>query len=207
LILPVSRIDTVSEIPIEDVDWAVWAADSLAAQGQLDEHVELLRDAMRLHPDEPQLMLRLALAIVEKAPGEADELVRRSLEVGVHDDPEALYRAVSVLYRLGKDDETLRVANEIIALAPQGFRFSIDLEHLVGRMLVRRGLLAEAEPRLRSSFELDPSSHGFGVRLAEMLLQSGRPNDAAEVVAQALVHRPEDSELLRLRTQLQSDHA
>jgi tetratricopeptide (TPR) repeat protein len=158
----------------------------LVAADRLSENAELLREAVRRHPDDAELHLLAGAA--ERAVGshrEAERLTRRGGELA-WDDPHRLTWAASQLLDAGDADEAQRWIGRVYELAPDEFELTADLVHLVGRLALARGREDDAEKALRMAFDLDPDTKAHGRLLAELLERNGRGEEAVEIRGEAL---------------------
>lgn len=158
----------------------------LVAADRLGENADLLREAVGRFPDDAELHLLAAAAT--RAVGseqEGERLTRRAGELA-WDDPHRLTWAASQMLDAGDVDEAQRWIARVYELAPDDFDFAAELSHLVGRLALARGRQEDAEKAFRIAFDLDPDTRAHGRRLAELLEQTGRLEEAVEIRADAL---------------------
>jgi tetratricopeptide (TPR) repeat protein len=158
----------------------------LVAADRLGENAELLREAVSRFPDDAELhLLAAAAARAVGSDEEAEGLTRRAGRLA-WDDPHRLTWAASQILDAGDVEEAQRWAARVYELAPDDFEMAADLTHLVGRLALAQGRAQEGEEMLRTAFELDPDTRAHGRVLAELLEESGRGDEAAEIRADAL---------------------
>lgn len=94
-------------------------SDALMAEGQFVEATARLREALRFHPTNVSVMVRLARALnaSEKAP-DASSLLAQAREA-IPDSPGLLTASAEVAAALGRGQEALDWARRAVAMAPQ----------------------------------------------------------------------------------------
>ncbi len=163
----------------------------LMRKGRYRESELVLREALRRFPADPEVMLRLAATLLETAPGEAGEHVKRAVWLDP-EDPYKLTRAGSLLFFLGEMEAARDCLRRAQSLAPPDFVFAADLKHLAGKLAIFDADYLAAEALLRAAFEEQPREVGHGEALARLLIDLGRPVEAVEVADAVLRHRPDD---------------
>lgn len=148
---------------------------------RLDEAERLYREAARLHPQHPDVLLGLA-AIAERRGDRAAALAgyARVLEIEP-EQPEAL-AAVTALK--GRGDAAMLESALRLALARQPQ--SVALHRALGRALARQDRWSEAHAAFVSAWRLDPDQPDYAYDVAVALDRLRRPAEAAAMYRQAL---------------------
>lgn len=137
-------------------------AHQLYNEGRYDDAVEMLREALSLHPYAVDLHLGLAYAQLAR---EEYAWARASFECALALDPnneEAMAGLGECLLKLGDRTNALQYFDQVLAL---GFREDHDLMLQVGRALFRENMLRHA----RGFFELAVEHHGDSSEAAACL--------------------------------------
>lgn len=185
----------------EQIQQLLEKSSALAREGLHKENESLLREALQRFPNEPELCIRTALAIIEDSPEEAKELIRRTVTI-TPDDPWNLTRCASVMFYLEEFEQARSYVRRASENAPEDFEFAAGLAHLGGRLAAQQGNDAFAEELLIAAFEEEPESVPHGRVLAEFLAARGRLVEALEILSEAQHHLPDDESLKGLRAEL-----
>ncbi len=166
---------------------------NIAAEEAFVRAARFLHDAVRLYPNDPEVLLA-AGSLLEWSGSlrrgepahlkEAEELYARALRL-VPDEPEILLRHGLVLEKLEKEDEAappLRRVLELDARKDLTYRSRMVL----GGMVERAGRLAEAIAHYEAAAEAIPSWQVAHLALGHALHASGSHDRAREVLRRAL---------------------
>lgn len=199
---PTPGSDPVSRRPKEFDDLLKRAGD-LADEGFPEESAELLRDALSRFPGEPEHLLKAAIFGFESTPDEALSWLREAARLA-GDDPNLLTRCASAFVTQRAFDDAERIIKATAALAPDGdFELEWSFIHTAGRLASQTGDYGLAEEYLTAAFQAEPEMPMFGERLALFLDYLDRPQEALEVLDEALWHSPQEEFLLRARREVE----
>jgi tetratricopeptide (TPR) repeat protein len=121
----------------------------------------------------------------------AEQAARKALALNPHSF-EANMALGGILGEQGKNEESLRILRETVALAPNS---PIAWRHL-GYIYHYTGLIDLAEAAFRRDRDLDPTPPQPYWMHGRMLLYQGKPHEAEEEVRRALERYPEQFKLL-----------
>jgi uncharacterized protein HemY len=167
------------------------------------EHERFLRAALRRFPADAELAMRLGATLAPDSPQEARLWILKAIERR-GDDPVLLTRAALLLFSLGDIDGAREYAKNAYGEAakdPESFTETPALALLMGRLALAKGNFYDAERAFRVAFRLEPSADS-GAALAELLLRTERPQEALDVVTEALRAQPNAAELHQLKSRL-----
>ena len=167
------------------------------------ENLALLEQAAERFPEDPEIRLLLATALVPFRPEEARWQAATAVQLDA-DNPWRLKRAASLLFHLGEVDAAYSYAARASQLAREDHLLEVELANLGGRIAARRGQLALAEEALRLAVELDPDEEAFARDLAKFLADTDRGAEALEVIDRAVESVGQKDNLERLRESLTS---
>jgi tetratricopeptide (TPR) repeat protein len=184
------RFADAAQVYLEQLDkrpdvWAYLGAGlNLAGARDFERALPLLREAVRLGPDNAEAHFRLALALFEqaaqqpaKAPGsaqaregfqEAVGLTRRAIELRPAHAQTYLVCGLS-LKHLGEPGAAVEVLRQGIAWMPGDFQLQLGL----GEALLELGRLDEAEAHLESARQLVPHDSRPARALRRLRLKKG----------------------------------
>jgi len=186
----------------KEVEDILARADALDDEGFEQESADLLRDAVRRFPDEPEILLKAAIFVYDSAPDEARGLLRATARLAEH-DPNMLTRCAASLVSQRAFDDAEEVIKAAAALAPDGdFELEWALINTTGRLAGQLGNYEPAEEYLLAAFEAEPETPQFGEDLARLYEYLDRSDEAVEVLDEALRHNPEDEYLARARREV-----
>ncbi|MGF1466963.1 MAG: tetratricopeptide repeat protein [Sandaracinaceae bacterium] len=158
------------------------------ARGRSDEAVEAYEAALEQQPDDPELLLRLAIAEVgAQHLDEAEEHLRRVRQLRVG-NAEAQHYSGRVAFLKGDPDTAVRYFREAIRLAPERPEFHF----WAARAALRLGAahLPEALREAEQAIALDQNyASGYWMRGSVRLAQ-GRTTDALRDLHRALAQDP-----------------
>jgi Flp pilus assembly protein TadD len=136
--------------------------------------VRLVRKAAEVAPDHPEVLRRLALALVAQGPSE-EALTAIGRAVAQRPDDGVLANAQAiVLQRNGQPDAAIAALGRAHTLQPE----SVDIAYHYGRALTLRGDGEHAVSALERVIELAPTHRDGRATLALALGQLGRSADA-----------------------------
>jgi len=164
-------------------DHRVWLGQARCAARAGD--VQLARasfeEAVKLAPS--QVGVRVAYAEFAWSQGDCELAVAQAqLAVGLDAASlDARFAAVQALLHAQRASEALPHMRRALELAPDHGRVPL----LLGRTLLGMDRLEEAETALLRAAELAPASAQIKLALAELRRRQGRPDEAAELLAQA----------------------
>ena len=207
--------------------------DNLMRQRRVLDTIAAFRDVVRIEPDDPRVMRRLARATMgAECMADAEPLLQSATEalpdlVDIHDllstvleiqgrraeAAAAARRAVELqlddLGRRHRIERFLMEARDLVERAlraadPQAVKMgTFHHHHLLGVVLEWQGWLDHAIIERRKASDAEPQNPDLCERVAMMLLMA-RQSDEAEVVAHRVLSRPPESEqLLRLLAPIQ----
>jgi tetratricopeptide (TPR) repeat protein len=179
---------------------------SLLDEGRQEAANELLKAALRVYPDDPQLILTMAVGWMPTWPAEALALVRRALNLA-RGDAAIKVECAWLSYRLG-DTDTMRAAvKDIDPDAPTDRVTAARLINLQGQIAWDNDDLATAERVFRRANTLAPELGDHAECLARVLAERGETAEALDVVRDGLRHLPDDPALTRVLRELGSPDA
>jgi Flp pilus assembly protein TadD len=162
----------------------------LARQGQYAESETLARQALRLRPDDVDILNELGAAVWRQGrSAEAEAIYRRACEVRP-DDYRVLNNLGISLYDQGHIDEASEYYRRALRCNPDAFDARMNL----GVALSDQGKLDEAMLWLQSAQELRPCSTEILQNLAVNLIRQGRAPEAIGYYEQILQLRPDHAE-------------
>lgn len=176
-------------------------ATILSATGRLDAAAESLERALRLRPNDPDILRqsrsleaatqyrRAMILASQQKPDEAIAALRRTVAV-VPDFAEAHFTLGSLLATRGALDEAIGCFRRTIELDPG----KVDAHYNLGLALEKLGKPAEAEPHFRRALALDSRKAAAHGGLAAALREQGRLDEAEASYRAALALVPDDSD-------------
>ena len=150
------------------------------------EAIEVLRQAVRLAPDDPEIGNLLGVALFRL--GRHDE-ARSCFEASLEVDGgsyETLVNAAANATTAGDAEDGLRLATQALEIRPAGVEARFNL----GNALLALGRSLEAAEAYRRAVALAPNVPDLYVNLGQALSRSGRNEDAAAALRHALALRP-----------------
>ena len=146
-------------------------------------------------PNEPYEFMLAKMAAAEGRYDEAltrfDKLIAKSPR-----DPVLLYERAMLLIDAGRVDRATQELRAVAAAHPDFY----DVHRILGRLLLDRAGgdkagVEEALKHLHAAFKLNPDDLSTGIAVSQLLMSSGRLNDAERVLA-AMVERAPDQRAL-----------
>ena len=178
-------------------------ADRLSNDGRTEEAIAVMRKLLIRLPSEPEVHLWLGpAAVVAGAFDDAIEHARLAVELA-EDDPNTLFRAANFA-RWGDRDaarEYVERAKDLVARwdDPSRFVFLADLPHLEGMLAFDEDHPEAGLRYLERAYAEQP--HIVAGDLAEAYLAEGHPQEALNVIDQALQRDDSDWQRKRLLEQ------
>ena len=222
-ILPIARPKSISQLRR-----ALLETSALLENAQLAEAAERLSQALALDPKNYELLYTVAfLKDVSKSPEEAEQLVRRAVQLSprhyegwillsrlLSDQPERIDQALEALNRaadlrpeeveprirlteLHLDEEDLQGALDSVESAVSLERNAETLT-LLGEVLIARGEHARAIPVLKEASVFLPGDLRVRELLAEGYLLAEERQKAFRILEELLAQHPGDEELMLL---------
>lgn len=150
--------------------------DLVRAEIQLAELLELLADEPWGGWD------RIAPLLAVSRDGErTDEMLQRLIVLrNAEDNPFALYTRSQVLARSGSFEKAMVLAQQAVVAAPQ----EAQLQTWAGRLSINLRDEAGALHFYRAAWQTDPSNRQLALVYAELLRQTGHPEDALDVLTE-----------------------
>jgi tetratricopeptide (TPR) repeat protein len=179
-----------------DVGFVLEMAKAFMGQGRVDEAIASLEQLHRLHPDRADVLNNLGTAYIQR--GRLDAALRCFSEAAERspDDGATQFNLALAHRHLGEKDpgdaaanhfdEALRHADRAVALNPA----HAQAHGLRGALLARRGDLDAAMQAYREAETADPRSPWWAYRMAELLLQRGRTEEAIDRLQALTVRAP-----------------
>jgi Flp pilus assembly protein TadD len=174
-------------------------AKRLLIDKRREDYLEFMETAVDRFPDDPEIRLLYATALLPYAPDRVAVQVATAIQLESN-NPWRLTRAASILFHLGELDAARAYVGRAAQFAPADFEFGPELAHLGGLLAALDGNDEIAEEALEAALEAEPGRPNFTRDLAKFLSERGRTQEALEVIDQGLVHNPENQELAELRT-------
>lgn len=174
----------------EDVAASLQAGIQLLQTGRLDEARALYEDIVARHPDHPDALHLLGVAVAQLGdPGRGLALMARSVE-HAPDRVQFLANLAKLQCETGHPQDAIGFLDRAVALAPG----NADLHHLRGSALKDLGRLDEAEASLRSALSIDSSRAAVHNELGLVLHELGRIDEAIRCFDASLAILPISTE-------------
>lgn len=186
------------EMALEDL---IYAAENTFHEGDAEAAEWVLRHAERRFPDDPDVQLGLADALLMGSSPEAAGQVRRAASLA-GGDAQRLTRVASHMFFIGDVSATRDLVAEAWRLASDDFELVALLEYTTALVADVDGDDAVAEQMFEAAFRREPESEQFGRSLALFHAQRGGKRRAREVVEEALKHSPGHDGLLEVQAAL-----
>lgn len=170
---------------------AIHQADDALARRRFADARAAAQLALRLAPDHPASndIMRAALAALGQH--EQALVYARKALAGAPDEPVVVHGTSLCLLELGQYDECIQLAHRCVALQPTNPDAHLHLLSCL-RRAERHVAAADAASAAIARF---PDHSALLLRRAEALSELGRGAEAAELLSQAVFHKPADLEL------------
>jgi Flp pilus assembly protein TadD len=165
------------------------------------ENLAILTNAVERFPEDPEIRLLYATALLPFRPEDAAWEVATAIDLDP-DDPGRLTRAASLMFHLDELDAARSYAARATQFAPPGFVFGPELANLDGKLAALDGDHQLAEDALRTAMDAEPEEESFARDLATFLADMGRQADALAVIDEALRVVRDRERLIRLRKEM-----
>ncbi len=167
------------------------------------ENLQLLESTIQRFPDDPEVRLLYATALVPFRPNEAPWQAATAIQLDP-DSPSRLTRAASLMFYLGELEAARSYTARASRLAPEDFELEADLTNIAGVIAAACGDDALAERALTEATEAEPQREVFARDLATFLADRGRLAEALDAIDRALTRVGDTTQLSRLRADLVS---
>jgi Flp pilus assembly protein TadD len=162
------------------------------------EDLSLLAEAVERFPQDPEIRIRYASALLPFQPEEVPAQARLAVDLDP-DNPSFLTHAASLMFRSDDVDAAREYVGRASRLAPKDFLFAPELANLGGVILAHDGDNELAEEALRAAVEAEPHNGRFAADLALVLAANERIAEARTVLDEALALSPDHESLLEVR--------
>lgn len=179
-------------------------AKRLLLEGRDQEFLEFTEAAVEQLPNDPELRLLYATALLSYRPDEVAWEAATAIKLDP-DNPWRLVRAASILFNRGEVDAARSYVARASQLVPEDFEFGPELANLGGLIAAKDGQDAMAEEGLRAALEAEPDRPDFARDLAMFLADRDRMPEARTIINEALRLTPRDRDLNQLRYRLAGD--
>lgn len=185
----------------KDLDRAIAHAGRLLSERRDHENLEFLEDAVQRFPDNAEIQLLYATALLASQPDEVARQAAKAVDLSPN-DPVILVRAASLMLNRDETEAARLYTERARQLAEPGFVLEGGLARLEGVLAAFEKKYELAEEKLRFAVETDPEFYTFVRDLARVLETRGRQAEAIEVIDQALPRVKKKENLERLRREL-----
>ncbi len=181
--------DPSSDLAIRYRNQAIW----LSLRGRFTESESFSREALRLRPNDVDILNELGVAVWQQGrAGEAEAIYRRACEIGPNDF-RVLTNLGLALYSLRRIDEAGEALRRALELKPDLFDAVMNL----GLVCSDRGEFDEAARLLSRALELRPGSAEVLQNIGMNLSRQGRWDEALPFVEEAAKLNPGVPEVRR----------
>ncbi len=175
----------------------------LVAALQEQEAISFLAEAIERFPEDGQIRLLYATALLAFRPDDVVSQAAKAVELDPN-DPGLLVRAAHLVLNRGDVAAARSYAARANELVHPGFVHMSGLHHLNGIFAGMDGNYDVAEEKLRMAVEMDPAFSSFAVDLVKLLVHQGRQDETIGVIDAALRHVPDKSALEQMRGEIAS---
>jgi len=164
--------------------------DVLQKNGQIDEAIRQFQEAIRLKPDDTDVLYNLGNAFLKK--DQVDEAIRQYKEIIrlKPGDTDAHNNLGNALLRQGQTDEAIRQFQEVIRLKPDDAKARNNL----GIALGREGQFDEAIRQYQEAIRLKPNDADVHFNLGNALLRLGQTDEAIRQYQEVIRLKPDDAD-------------
>lgn len=185
----------------KELDRAISHAGRLLSERRDHENLEFLEEAIQRFPDNAEIRLLYATALLASQPDEVASEVVKAVDLSPN-DPTILVRAASLMLNRDETEAARSYAERARELAEPNFVLEGGLARLEGIFASFDNNYELAEKKLRFAVKTDPEFYTFVRDLARVLQARGRQAEAIEVIDQALPRVKKKENLERLRREL-----
>ena len=164
-------------------------AKALLLEKRYEEYLEFLEDAVMEYPEDPEIRIHYATALIASRPSEVayEATTAIQLEPG---NPWRLARAASLLFAVSEFDTSREYVGRALKHMPPGFEFAPELANLGGKLAAQTGNDQIAEEGLSAALEEEPDRSLFAYDLASFLAERGRATEALAILDEGLRRTP-----------------
>ncbi|MBI83300.1 MAG: hypothetical protein CMJ81_08905 [Planctomycetaceae bacterium] len=197
-----TRLEQADSGQLSDLQTVTWQALTLQGQGRHSEAEPLFREALRLNPASPSLLLGLSDSLLAR--GEDQEAVSH-LREAVRLDPEFLLARTNLgaaLVRQGKHQAAAEQFQAALRLDPE-----IPESHFnLGLLFQMGGQLQQAVRHFDQVVRLQPDEFAAHYKLGQLMLRLDRPEEAVTHFEQAIQHNPTFAEAMQQLARIYATH-
>jgi len=153
--------------------------------------LELARQAVQIAPHQPRAQLLEARALDAVGLGMQANQARLAIAAEHPDDVRAMRGLVSAQRRLGRVDEAQKALRKVVSLRGDDAEARAELQGIC----LDRGDLDGALALVKEAIALEPGLVSLRVRLAELLSQNGRTDDADRAYIDLRALSPDDPDI------------
>lgn len=181
---------------------AIARGRSLLVARQPQELFDFLEQAVQRFPDDAEIRLLYATALLEIRPEDVAPEAAKAVELGP-DDPLILVRAGQLLIGKRQLETAQFCATRTRELTQPDFVLMSSLLNLEGHLAAFGREYDLAEKRFRSAVECEPANGSLASELAKFLRARGRRTEALAVIDRALeLSSGKEDDLVRLRAKI-----
>ena len=156
--------------------------------GKLEDAAQLFRQALQQQPDSPRLLIGLGNTLLKKGGlSEAEGFFQRALET-LPNSSEALFGLAQISYLRRSFDLAAGLCSQALAISPN----LAEAWYLQGQAQRSMGGHESAISSLQRAIAISPGHMPAHVSLASALVETGRTEEAEQVLAHASKINPED---------------
>lgn len=180
------RIIQVKWTPGADSPDPFEAAIKLMQQGKLREGVPILETLLQIHPEDPEILLNLGMALSDLAElDRAIELLKRRTEL-MADNANGWTALGVALQRNGQTEDAAKALTRAVELDPQNLAARRNLASALGK----QGRHAEAESHFRRALQIQPDDVAGLYGLALCLWKQSKTDEADELFKKVIDSDP-----------------
>jgi Flp pilus assembly protein TadD len=186
------------------VESAVEHAHMLLTDGRADDLLSFTEGAVGLFPEDPEIRLMYATALVPHSAERARWEAARAIQLDTN-DAGRLIRAARLMLNLGEVETARAYTRRAAQLAPADFLFASELNAVSGVLAAMSGEYDLAEEALRAAHEAEPDRETFARDLARFLGSRGRKVEALGVINVAIAAGADTDGLEKVRKEISAD--